>query len=233
MSLAARIGSALLIITIVSAGTRSHLGACDVHKKGSRALMRRGESSCIIAADSSYYQGQKATRRYGGNRGDTTGFYRHQQSNGQTQKAAQGNTKITVKKSMFAVFVAFALLLVRSTALIDMADRFAHPAMRHLAIAASATLIIVNVLGVITNFMRPAYSKAVMKSLFGLNLIKELIEFIYNLINVVVRSPSAAVPAEVLQGRMFSNAVFMSLYFGMIKSRWFNAAESNQNNASS
>jgi hypothetical protein len=199
----------------LGADGRRITGAFDL-KKAAVAAPRRGGGSDVVAADSNAYASFQHGNDDRGYTLDTNlGEY------GPTPKSKQAQ-QVNAKTSMFAVNVAFALLTFRSTALIDMADRFTTPSIRVVAMAASVSLVICNVLGVIASVTKRGNSKVILKVIFGLNIIKEFIESLYNFLNLIFRNLAATVPSEILQGRLFSNIIFISLYLGMIKARWFN-----------
>ena len=122
-------------------------------------------------------------------------------------------------KSMPTAYVGliFILLTWRSLGSYELAGQFGNSPLRLLCIVPSILLLVLNLVGFLTNLTKPMNFKTVLKTILALNIIREWIEMAYNIVKMVT---TRVVPREVYFGRFFMNCWWSGVIMSYSKSRW-------------
>lgn len=116
-----------------------------------------------------------------------------------------------------SVGILFALLIWRSLAAYELAERFESSMMRLVTVIPAIAILCSNVLGFVVNFMKPMNFKNYLKLILALNIVREWTEMAYNVVALVTGLGNAR---EVSMGRLFMNMWWSFLCISFSKSRW-------------
>lgn len=130
-----------------------------------------------------------------------------------------------------AVGVLFVMLTWRSLSSYELAEQFSNPLLKFTAITPTIVIMIGNLLGIVTNIVKPKNFKNIMKSILAANIVREIVECTYNVLKIIVNhsitssksSLADYVPKEIYFGRLFGNMWWMLLCISFSKSRWASA----------
>mmetsp|Transcript_27674 Transcript_27674/g.27897 ORF Transcript_27674/g.27897 Transcript_27674/m.27897 type:complete len:225 (+) Transcript_27674:96-770(+) len=160
---------------------------------------------------------------------DITGFqntdgeniYSHQHRNYPPNHAASNVPSPLLRQALTSsIGFLFLLLTWRTISVYEIADQFASPILRLVSVAPTVLLFCTNMIGFIVNLARPLNFKNQLKAILAMNIVREIVEMIYNSIMLLASSNSSPIPREVYFGRLFTNAWFMFLCISFSKSRW-------------
>jgi hypothetical protein len=152
-------------------------------------------------------------------------FDQYSYSQANQQRARPNNAPPTLnplmkQASTGAIGLLFGLLIWRSLAAYEMADQFVNETFRILTVVPVMALLLANLIGFIVNIMRPLNFKNHLKAILAVNIIREWIELLYNMVKLVLTSSTAQIPREVYFGRFFMNCWWSFLCFSFSRSRW-------------
>eukprot|EP01041_Mallomonas_annulata_P008810 gene8810-18234_t len=75
-------------------------------------------------------------------------------------------------------------------------------------------------LGFIVTLAKPLNFKNQLKAILAMNVVREIVEIVYNTIMLILNSASSPIPREVYFGRFFTNVWFICICMSLSKSRW-------------
>ena len=121
-----------------------------------------------------------------------------------------------------AVGVLFIMLTWRSLSSYELAEQFSNPFLKFMAKTPTILIMVANILGIVTNIVKPKNFKNVMKSILAVNMIREIVESIYNVMKITVNHSTLSddLPKGIYFGRLFGNVWWMLLCISFSKSRW-------------
>ena len=134
---------------------------------------------------------------------------------------------LVTKASTASVGILFGLLIWRCLSSYELADQFASGTIRMLFTAPIIAILGLNVIGFIVNLIKPVNFKNHLKVILAINVIREWLEGIYNVIMLILGSSQSIIPREVYFGRLFMNAWWSALCISFSKSKWVLSAPSN------
>jgi hypothetical protein len=118
-----------------------------------------------------------------------------------------------------SIGLLFSLLIWRSFSAFEMADQFVSP-LRLFALIPIIIISCANAFGFILNFMKPLNFKNHLKFILFLNIIREWVELIYNMIMLIITTSTSTIPRQTYFGRFFMNCWWSILCVSFSKSRW-------------
>jgi len=99
-----------------------------------------------------------------------------------------------------SIVMLFLLLIWRSLASYELAGQFAPDSyLRLLAVTPSLTILLSNLTGFVVTIFKPINFKNHLKIILAINIVREWIELIYNILKIILSSSSAVVPREGIQ----------------------------------
>jgi len=122
--------------------------------------------------------------------------------------------------------VLFGALIWRGLAVFDEAGMQRKGFLRTVSLPITLLILVANIAGFLVNVFKPNNFKNYLKGILALNIVREWIDLMFNLILVLVRPwnrMAIRTPREVFFGRIFINMWWMTLCFGFSKSRWVSA----------
>mmetsp|Transcript_1285 Transcript_1285/g.2082 ORF Transcript_1285/g.2082 Transcript_1285/m.2082 type:complete len:264 (+) Transcript_1285:81-872(+) len=151
--------------------------------------------------------------------------YRYANQQQRSTNAAAPNTTpqispLVKQASTGAIGLLFGLLIWRSLSAYEMADQFVNESFRIMAIIPVMALLLANITGFIVNLLKPLNFKNHLKVILALNVIREWVELVYNVVMLITTSGTAQIPREVYFGRFFMNCWWSLWCFSFSKSRW-------------
>lgn len=175
---------------------------------------RRGkvsDYSVIVSDDENIERKPRFQSQYSTDHGTAAGNY---------QQQPQQLNPLLKQASTASIGILFVLLIWRSLASYELADQFNSGTFRLLAVTPTVMILIANLMGFIINVMKPFNFKNFLKFILALNITREFIELLYNVVMLVVNSSNSQIPREVYFGRFFMNVWWLSLCITFSKSRW-------------
>ena len=122
--------------------------------------------------------------------------------------------------STASIGILFVLLIWRSLAAYELADQFNAGSFRIIAVAPTVTILCANLMGFVINVMKPYNFKNLLKFILALNITREFIELLYNVMMLVINTSNSGISRDVYFGRFFMNVWWLSLCVTFSKSRW-------------
>lgn len=119
-----------------------------------------------------------------------------------------------------SVGILFGLLIWRTFTAQELASQFTTPLLQYLSIPPLILLLLVNIAGFIVNIIKPINFKNQMKFILGMNVVREWIELIYNVIMMAFYPKTCINPREAYFGRFLMNIWWTALCSTFSKSRW-------------
>jgi hypothetical protein len=209
------------------------LAKLQSNEKSDSALMRQTEGngmySVILSSDEDNdeaykYQQEKQQQFSQKYQGAATGNYQQQQQ--------QQLNPLLKQASTASICILFVLLIWRSLAAYELADQFNSGSLRILAVAPTVLILCANLMGFVINVMKPFNFKNFLKFILALNISREFVELLYNVVMLVANSPNSGISRDIYFGRFFMNVWWLSLCVTFSKSRWvLQIIPSNNNNA--
>lgn len=136
---------------------------------------------------------------------------------------------LLMRSTTASVCLLFGLLIWRSLSSYEMADQFVSKSARLLASIPIITILFANVVGLAVNLIKPLNFKNHLKAILAANIVREWVEFVYNLFMVLFASARATTPRTEYLGRIFMNIWWNLICFSFIKSRWVLSESSSTN----
>jgi hypothetical protein len=153
--------------------------------------------SVILSTDEDYNNRQNSQQQYAGK-------YQGGQAGNYQQQPQQLNP----------------LLIWRSLAAYELADQFNSGSLRIVAVAPTVLILCANLTGFVINVMKPYNFKNFLKFILALNITREFVELLYNIVMLVVNPSNTGISRDVYFGRFFMNVWWLSLCVTFSKSRW-------------
>ena len=119
-----------------------------------------------------------------------------------------------------SICILFILLIWRSLAAYELADQFNSGTLRILAVSPTVLILCCNLMGFVINVMRPYNFKNFLKFILALNITREFVELLYNVVMLVANTSTSGISRDVYFGRFFMNVWWLSLCGTFSKSRW-------------
>jgi hypothetical protein len=177
----------------------------------SRQGTKSNDYSVVVSDDDNTDRRPKYQPQYSADHGAAAGNY---------QQPAQQLNPLLKQASTASIGILFVLLIWRSLASYELADQFNSGTFRLLAVTPTVLILVSNLMGFIINFMKPFNFKNLLKFILALNITREFVELLYNVVMLVVNSSNSQIPREVYFGRFFMNVWWLSLCITFSKSRW-------------
>ena len=129
-----------------------------------------------------------------------------------------------------SIVMLFLLLIWRSLASYELAGQFASDSyLRIFALTPSLTILLSNLIGFVVTIFKPINFKNHLKIILAINIVREGIELIYNILKILLSSSTSIVPREVYVGRFFMTVWWVIILQGFSKSRWSTYIDGNEN----
>ena len=154
------------------------------------------------------YQQQYAPSQHGNSAGN---YQQHQ---------PQQINPLLKQASTASIGILFVLLIWRSLAAYELADQFNAGSFRIIAVAPTVLILCANLMGFVVNVMKPYNFKNLLKFILALNISREFIELLYNVMMLVTNTPNSGISRDIYFGRFFMNVWWLSLCVTFSKSRW-------------
>jgi len=122
--------------------------------------------------------------------------------------------------SVISVCILFILLTWRSLSAYELADQFTSSLVRTIAVAPSVGILLLNMVGFVINAMKPYSFKNQLKAILAINIIREIVELMYNMLMLIMSTAISPIPREVYFGRFFMSVWWLLLLTKFSKSRW-------------
>jgi hypothetical protein len=168
--------------------------------------------SVILSTDEDYNNRQNSQQQYAGKyQGGQAGNY---------QQQPQQLNPLLKQASTASIYVLFILLIWRSLAAYELADQFNSGSLRIVAVAPTVLILCANLTGFVINVMKPYNFKNFLKFILALNITREFVELLYNIVMLVVNPSNTGISRDVYFGRFFMNVWWLSLCVTFSKSRW-------------
>ena len=142
----------------------------------------------------------------------------------ETQRA-----KFRMELGIASINILFIMSIWRCIVLYDLATSFTSPVLKSVSTLPLQFLLILNVLSLFVNLLRPMQYKNILKIAMGLNIVKEWVDLAYNLF-IIVFGPSILdlqTPQEIQYftkgyffGRLMLNMWFLVSGIAQLRSRW-------------
>lgn len=167
--------------------------------------------SVILSTDESFNDRQNIQQQYAGKyQGGQAGTYQQQPQLNPLLKQA----------STASIYILFVLLIWRSLAAYEVADQFNSGSLRILAVAPTVLILCANLTGFVVNVIKPHNFKNFLKFILALNITREFVELLYNVVMLVVNPSNTGISRDIYFGRFFMNVWWLSLCVTFSKSRW-------------
>ena len=147
------------------------------------------------------------------------GKYNGAAASGQQQLPQQLNPLLK-QAGTVSICILFILLIWRSLAAYELADQFNSGSLRILAVSPTVLILCCNLMGFVINVMRPYNFKNFLKFILALNITREFVELLYNVVMLVANTSTSGISRDVYFGRFFMNVWWLSLCGTFSKSRW-------------
>ena len=121
--------------------------------------------------------------------------------------------------SVVSIFVLFILLTWRSLSAYELADQFSSRSLRIITVAPTVGILLANLIGFVLNALKPSNFKNQLKVILAVNIIREIVELLYNMFMLVITSGLAPIPREVYFGRFFMSVWWLLFLTKFSKSR--------------
>lgn len=168
--------------------------------------------SVILSTDEDFNNRQNSQQQYAGKyQGGQAGNY---------QQQPQQLNPLLKQASTASIYVLFVLLIWRSLAAYELADQFNSGSLRIVAVAPTVLILCANLTGFVINVMKPYNFKNFLKFILALNITREFVELLYNIVMLVVNPSNTGISRDVYFGRFFMNVWWLSLCVTFSKSRW-------------
>ena len=128
-----------------------------------------------------------------------------------------------------SIGVLFGLLIWRSYTAFELSDGFSSVLLKLFTKTPVSIILLADVVGFLVNLVKPHNFKNYLKVILGLNLIREIIELVYNLFKVIFTPSHGIISREFYVGRLVMNLWWFSLCMAFQKSRWV-AQQTQQRN---
>lgn len=155
----------------------------------------------------------------------------HAGAAGSYQQQPQQLNPLLKQASTASIGILFILLIWRSLAAYELADQFNSGSFRILAVTPTVLILCANLMGFVINVMKPFNFKNFLKFILALNITREFVELLFNIVMLVANSPSSGISRDVYFGRFFMNVWWLSLCVTFSKSRWVVVPTGVANNA--
>eukprot|EP01038_Epipyxis_sp_PR26KG_P004391 gene4391-6209_t len=123
--------------------------------------------------------------------------------------------------STVSIGLLFGLLTWRTLAAYEMADQFSRGSFIRLAATIPTSIILFsNLIGFLVNILKPLNFKNHLKFILALNILREWIELLYNMLMMIITNAMSPTPREIYFGKFLMNCWWLTLCISFIKSRW-------------
>ena len=136
------------------------------------------------------------------------------------QPAVAATSPLLRQATTYSLGIFFFVLIWRTVSIYELADQFSSGFIRFASVVPTVFLFCANILGFLANLTRPLNFKSQLKAILAMNMIREVIEMIYNTIMLVINIEPSNIPREVYFGRFFTNVWILLLCTTFSKSRW-------------
>lgn len=119
-----------------------------------------------------------------------------------------------------SICLLFGLLIWRTLAVYEIADTFESRTLRSLTVIPTMLLLGGNIAGLGLNIMKPLNFKNHLKAILALNIVREVVELIYNVAQLILVGAATKLPREVYIGRLLMNLWWGTMCFSLARSRW-------------
>lgn len=135
-----------------------------------------------------------------------------------------------------SISLLFVLSIWRTIVLHDAASTFMSPLMNLLTTIPLKCILMLNIVSLVTNLVKPLYFKNILRLTFGLNILKEAVDLTYNAVMIVFNKSflisQPIFPREYYLGRLLMNLWFLLAGISQLKSRWvLQLSQKRQDNA--
>ena len=147
-------------------------------------------------------------------------YAQQQQQQQPQQQPASVPNPLLKQVSTASIGALFALLIWRSLSAYELADQFASGTLRLLAVSPTVAILCANLLGFAVNIFKPTNFKNHLKAILVLNICREGVEMLYNMLMILLSSSQSTVPREAYFGRFMMSTWWLFVTMSFSKSRW-------------